>query len=100
MAKPDKGGITLFPAVMQQIRDVLQAVWTSLLQDFGVRRIELWLAPDNIASFAKAVDRMIANRNKRRKLCCQQQSKHDYTVPSHSSVHSALTERWKTTSCL
>jgi hypothetical protein len=43
---------------------------------------------------------MIANRNKRRKLCCQQQSKHDYTVPSHSSVHSALTERWKTTSCL
>jgi len=92
------------------MRDVLPAVLKSLFHDFGVRRIERWLAVENIASSAKTADRIIANRDLPdlpAASCAVMNadsyaasSKHYYTVPSHGSVHSALNERWKTKSSL
>jgi hypothetical protein len=43
--------------------------WTLLLHEFGVHRIELWLAAETIGAIAKAAGRMIASRSERRKLC-------------------------------
>jgi hypothetical protein len=102
MAKPSGGGITwnykryVFLAVTLQMRDVLPVERICILHDLDVRQIKRWLAQDDITPFAKAADRMIAHRRNRTLKTLLGAANIDYTVPSHSSVHFALHERWKT----